>query len=45
MALGMALNGAEPDFAPRGNLALKPWVANDQGLRLPPELALPVVIE
>jgi succinyl-CoA synthetase alpha subunit len=39
----MALNGVEPDFAPRGDLALKPWVANDQGLRLPAELALPVV--
>ena len=37
----MALNGVAPDFAPRGNLALKPWIANDQGLRLPPELALP----
>lgn len=39
----MALNGAEPDFAPRGDLALKPWVANDQGLALPPGLALPKV--
>jgi succinyl-CoA synthetase alpha subunit len=39
----MALNGAAPDFAPRGDLALKPWVANDQGLRLPPELATPAV--
>jgi succinyl-CoA synthetase alpha subunit len=39
----MKLNGVEPDFAPRGNLSLKPWVANDQGLRLPSELALPVV--
>ena len=29
----MALNGVAPDFAPRGNLALKPWIANDQGLR------------
>jgi succinyl-CoA synthetase alpha subunit len=36
----MALNGQAPDFAPRGNLALKAWVANDQGLRLPPELAM-----
>ena len=28
-------DGAErvrPDFAPRGSLALKPWIANDQGL-------------
>ena len=39
----MALNGVEPDFAPRGNLALKPWLANDQGLRLPAEIALPLV--
>ncbi|MFO1143203.1 MAG: hypothetical protein U1E59_12555 [Amaricoccus sp.] len=39
----MALNDVAPDFAPRGNLALKPWVANDQGLRLPAEIALPVV--
>ncbi|HMQ93524.1 MAG TPA: hypothetical protein PKA33_09525 [Amaricoccus sp.] len=39
----MKLNGAEPDFAPRGDLALKPWIANDQGLSLPAEIALPVV--
>ena len=39
----MALNGVAPDFAPRGNLALKPWVGNDQGLRLPAEIALPLV--
>ena len=39
----MKLNGIAPDFAPRGNLALKPWIANDQGLALPPEIALPVV--
>mgnify|MGYP001442355249 CR=1 FL=1 len=39
----MKRNGKEPDFAPRGNLQLKPWIANDQGLRLPPGLALPVV--
>lgn len=39
----MALNGVRPGFAPRGSLALKPWVANDQGLRLPPDIALPVV--
>jgi succinyl-CoA synthetase alpha subunit len=40
----MALSGAKPDFAPRGSLTLKPWMANDQGLDLPPELALPPVI-
>jgi succinyl-CoA synthetase alpha subunit len=39
----MGLNGAAPDFAPRGDLALKPWLANDQGLPLPPAIALPVV--
>jgi succinyl-CoA synthetase alpha subunit len=36
----MALSGAKPDFAPRGSLSLKPWLANDQGLVLPAELAL-----
>ena len=36
----MRLNGKEPDFAPRGDLALKAWIANDQGLRLPANLAL-----
>jgi succinyl-CoA synthetase alpha subunit len=39
----MALKGAAPDFAPRGDLALKPWLANDQGLRLPADLAMPAV--
>jgi len=39
----MALNGVEPDFAGHGSLALKPWLANDQGLRLPAEIAMPVV--
>lgn len=36
----MKLKGVAPDFAPRGDLALKPWIANDQGLELPPELAM-----
>ena len=39
----MKLNGVDPDFEGRGDLQLKPWIANDQGLRLPAELALPVV--
>lgn len=39
----MALNGTAPDFAPSGSLALKPWIANDQGLTLPAHIALPVV--
>jgi succinyl-CoA synthetase alpha subunit len=39
----MALSGAKPDFAPRGSLTLKPWMANDHGLDLPDVLALPPV--
>ena len=39
----MKLNDATPDFEPRGSLALKPWVANDHGLKLPRHLALPIV--
>jgi succinyl-CoA synthetase alpha subunit len=39
----MAANGIEPDFAPEGDLSLKAWFGNNQGLHLPPELDLPVV--
>ena len=39
----MRLNGIEPDFPPRGTLALKPWMVNDQGLALPSQIALPTV--
>ncbi len=39
----MRLNGVSPDFSPRGSLALKAWMANDQGLKLPTRIALPVV--
>jgi hypothetical protein len=39
----MRENGARPDFALEGSLALKPWFGSDQGLVLPPELAIPVV--
>src|SRR4030095_4776065 len=39
----MELNGIERDFPRRGSLALKPWMANDQGIALPGELALPAV--
>src|SRR5262249_40112049 len=39
----MKLNGIKPDFKKRGSLALKPWISNDQGLKLPSEIALPVV--
>src|SRR5271166_444450 len=39
----MKRNGMSPDFPPRGSLLLKPWIANDQGLKLPPALALKTV--
>lgn len=39
----MELNGVTPDFAPRGDLSLKPWLANNQGLTLPPALDLATV--
>lgn len=39
----MKLNGETPDFPSTGSLALKPWMANDRGLKLPKELALPPV--
>jgi succinyl-CoA synthetase alpha subunit len=39
----MKLNGVAPDFRARGSLALKPWIANDQGLPLPSDIALPTV--
>ena len=39
----MRENGARPDFAPEGNLSLKPWFGANQGLELPPELDLKVV--
>ena len=39
----MKLNGVEKDFAPEGNLELKPWFGDDQGLKLPPSLSIPVV--
>jgi hypothetical protein len=37
----MRRHGIDPDFRPRGSLALKPWIA--KGLGLPPALAIPVV--
>lgn len=40
----MALNGVALDFAPRGDLSLKPWLANDQGLDLPPALRIEPVV-
>ena len=39
----MELNGVEPDFAPEGDLTLKPWFGDNQGLPLPPELDIPLV--
>ena len=39
----MKLNRVEPDFAPRGSLALKPWFGGNHGIKLPPELDLPVI--
>jgi hypothetical protein len=39
----MKLNNVRPDFEPRGSLALKPWIANDHGLKLPADLALATI--
>ncbi len=39
----MRLNDVEPDFPSHGDLSLKPWFGNSQGLALPPELDLPVI--
>ncbi len=36
----MGDRGINPDFEPRGDLSLKPWLANDQGLALPDRLRL-----
>jgi succinyl-CoA synthetase alpha subunit len=40
----MRENAARPDFEPEGNLALKAWFGANQGIALPPELDLPVVV-
>jgi succinyl-CoA synthetase alpha subunit len=40
----MRENAARPDFEPEGNLALKPWFGDNQGVALAPELDLPVVV-
>ncbi|ABK46123.1 CoA-binding domain protein [Magnetococcus marinus MC-1] len=34
----MALNGVQPDFEPHGDLSLKCWFENDQGMTLPEKL-------
>ncbi len=43
MTAVMKLHGCRPDFAPEGDLKLKPWFGNNQGLPLPPELDIPLV--
>ncbi len=40
----MRENAARADFEPEGNLALKAWFGENQGIALPPELDLPVVV-
>lgn len=40
----MRENAARPDFEPEGNLALKTWFGANQGIALPPDLDLPVVV-
>jgi succinyl-CoA synthetase alpha subunit len=38
----MALNGVQPDFKPRGNLYLKAWFGNNQGITLPDQFDVPL---
>ncbi|MGF1510065.1 MAG: CoA-binding protein [Myxococcota bacterium] len=38
----MKLHGVDPDLEAREDMGLRPWFANDQGLAIPTELALPV---
>src|SRR2546427_4321472 len=39
----MRENATRPDFAPEGNLALKPWFGSNLGIKLPQQLDLGVV--
>jgi succinyl-CoA synthetase alpha subunit len=39
----MKLNNVERDFPPEGNLELKPWFGDNQGIKLPAALDIPVV--
>jgi succinyl-CoA synthetase alpha subunit len=39
----MKLHGGRPDFTPEGDLRLKPWLGNNQGLELPPELDIQLI--
>ena len=43
LKLVMRKHGISPDFQPIGDLSLKPWFANDVGLKLPKKLSIPVV--
>lgn len=43
LKLVMRKNGVSSDFKPIGDLSLKPWFANDMGLKLPKKLSIPVV--
>ncbi|MGI1669871.1 MAG: hypothetical protein K6L74_06035 [Neptuniibacter sp.] len=38
----MELNSVQPDFAPKGDLSLKPWFGDNRGLDLPAELDRPI---
>nr|CRH07508.1 Putative type II ATP citrate lyase AclA [Candidatus Magnetococcus massalia] len=41
LTMVMGKNGAKPDFEPKGDLSLKCWFENDQGMDLPEELKIP----
>ena len=43
LKLVMRKHGISSDFQPIGDLSLKPWFANDVGLKLPKKLSIPVV--
>ncbi len=43
MTAVMEKNGVGPDFAPKGDLSLKCWFSNSQGIKLPEQLNPPVV--
>lgn len=38
----MSLRGEKPDFEPHGDLSLKAWLGNNQNIKLPHELDLPL---
>nr|WP_282011634.1 CoA-binding protein [Nitrospina watsonii] len=39
----MELNGQKTDFEPKGSLSLKCWFSNNNGVKLPKELDVPVI--